>query len=144
MVQMQYLWSDQNFVFAGQPEVSQFEEFKNKGISVVINIRGVDEFDFAAQEEKVKELGLEYHHIPFLVDGEPSAQACAEIDRIVNSNKGKKILIHCKSANRVGGWYAWYLHKHTGEDPSASIVRASRLGLAAQPLKEKMMMLMLS
>src|SRR6185436_9529487 len=47
---------------AGQPSAADFQEFKNRGVKSVLNLRTKEELDFD-EAKTLKSLGLEYHHV---------------------------------------------------------------------------------
>jgi protein tyrosine phosphatase (PTP) superfamily phosphohydrolase (DUF442 family) len=94
-------------ITAGQPSAGQLEALARDGVATVVDLRGTTEprgFDERALAER---LGLDYHNIPVT-----TTLGAAEIDAVralLRDRAGKAVLVHCKSANRVGGALLPYL-----------------------------------
>ena len=92
---------------AGQPSVADFREFKQRGVKAVLNLRTKEELDF--DEAKVlKELGLEYHHVPIASPDALTDDNFDKLRKLLNEKEQRPLLLHCASANRVGAvWLAF-------------------------------------
>lgn len=123
-----HLWHWENLYLAGQPDESALTQLSERGVTKVINIRGENEEDFSFEKNKCASLALDYSHIPVMGQEGLDAKACAEISKKVNTDEN--ILIHCKSANRVGAWLITYLVSERGIDFEKACEIASESGLS--------------
>lgn len=130
----------ENFYFGGQPDESALEFFLNEGVEVVYNLRSVGEADFQAEEALLKAKGVEYNFLPFLAETGFSEECINNLNQLKQGAEEKKVLIHCASGNRIGGWYLIYLVKVKGLDFTAALAEAEKAGLSnpglAQGVKE--------
>ena len=95
---------------AGQPPLQDFTTAKDdEGLRTVVNLRTPLEMIGSSQEAALKKLDIGYYHIPF---GAPDTLTDAVFDtalRIVSDRSKHPIMVHCKSANRVGA--IWLVHR---------------------------------
>lgn len=120
-----------NFYLAGQPEPDDFERLKERGVTTVINFRSEREMRDIEEERTVENLGMTYHHLPFL-----SAESLTDdvFDRsraLLNEQEDEPTLIHCASAGRVG---AVWLAKRVLDDGvswDAALDEARTIGLGS-------------
>lgn len=97
----------QNLYFTGQPDAAALEAAKRAGVSLVINLRAPDEMNWD-EAAAVRNLGMRYENVP--LGGKAfDAQAIARIDELVTKAGDEKVLVHCSSSNRAGGWFATHL-----------------------------------
>ena len=132
---LNFLWKVDNLYLAGQPSLEALDTVKDWGIKTIINLRDNAEMDFAAEEAKSKELGMDYVQFPIMENGALSATNCERLSEMVNT-EGEHF-IHCGSANRVGGWLITYLVKYRGIDFEAAVEVAMNNGLTAPALIEQ-------
>jgi protein tyrosine phosphatase (PTP) superfamily phosphohydrolase (DUF442 family) len=106
--------------FADQPDAAGFEAAHEADVGIVINMRAPAEIDWD-EEAAVEKLGMTYYNVP--VTGSTFDRAQFErIESIVAAHPDEKILLHCGSSNRVGGWLATHLvtrHQLSEEDAIA-------------------------
>jgi protein tyrosine phosphatase (PTP) superfamily phosphohydrolase (DUF442 family) len=118
---------------AGQPSAEQFAAAQAAGVKVVIDLRDPAEprpFDEAAT---LRELGIEYINIP--VDpGAPTTDALEKILAALRAHAGTPTILHCASANRVGGALIPYFILEEGMSEADAIDAAMRVGLRSAPL----------
>ena len=122
--------------FSGQPDAEGLKAFKLAGVTTVINLRPEDEmstleFDEAAE---VRALGLEYHNYPW-----PRPDAIESIERVATEKHraGEKVLIHCSSGNRAGGWFAIHLRKGHGMNLEDAFGTAKAAGLSRESTQQQ-------
>jgi protein tyrosine phosphatase (PTP) superfamily phosphohydrolase (DUF442 family) len=134
---MDFLFENNDFISAGQPTVEQFKELHSKGYEVCINMRSSGEDDFNPEETTLGELGVKYYNIPFFdQDNSISKENLDKISDLFKSHK-TKILIHCKSANRVGAWYYYFLRSE-GVLKEDAHKNAVAMGLTKLELMDKL------
>ena len=114
---------------SGQPSLEDLSRFKEEGIRAILNLRRPSEDPIlAAEEKKARALGLRYFNIP--VDSSNLQEEDAdEFVRVVADEANRPILIHCGSANRVGGFWIIYrvLQDHWSFEEAEE--EARRIGL---------------
>ncbi len=98
---------------ASQPQTDDFKLAKEGGIQTVINLREKDELDWD-EEALVKQLGMEYHHLPFKSPAGLTDEIFAKARQVLNNKDKRPILLHCSSANRVGA--IWLVHRVLDHD----------------------------
>ena len=122
-------------ITAGQPSAEQFRNAQAAGVSLVIDIRDPMEprpFDEAAV---VSSLGMRYVNIP-VVAGALSDDLMDQLLAALRSGDGKPTMLHCASANRVGGPLIAYLMLDTGMAEQDAVQAAMRSGLRSAEIME--------
>lgn len=134
---MDFLFENDEFISAGQPTIEQFKKLHSKGYEVCINMRSPGEDDFGSEELALSDLSVQYFNIPFF-DQEDNISK-ENLDKISDlfKNHKTKILIHCKSANRVGAWYYYFLRSE-GATREEAQKNAVAMGLTKQELMDKL------
>jgi len=112
----------------GQPEREGFEYLKKTGIKTVINFR-TDNND---EEQMVKELGMNYIHIPIDIKVWSKIPSHA-IDRyftILNDPANYPIFFHCRrGADRTGAMASFYRIAVQGWEPKRAYDEARDVGM---------------
>lgn len=120
---------------AGQPDESGFTAAKEGGIQTVIDLRHDEETDF--DERKVVEtLGLTYLHLPWNGPEELTDDMFDRTREMLKSAE-KPILLHCKSANRVGAVWLPFRVLDGGVDIDEAVEEAKTVGLKKAEYEEK-------
>ena len=92
---------------ASQPKPADFEQVAKSGVKTVINIRHDSEITDFDEKEVVTGHGLNYVHLPWNGVDELTDEVFAQTRELLNTAE-RPILLHCGSANRVGGvWIPW-------------------------------------
>ncbi|MBC76892.1 MAG: hypothetical protein CME64_12835 [Halobacteriovoraceae bacterium] len=125
---LNHLWKLDNFYLAGQPSEETFEALKDENIKKVYNLRGESEMDFTWEENKLKEMGIDYEQFPIVTENGLDVNNCQKLNKQVNDND--TFFIHCGSANRVGAWLITYLVLNKGMDFEDAVELASNSGLS--------------
>jgi len=128
---------DEEFIFAGQPDVDSFATFFDMGVKTVINLRSeeeISELDFD-EEETVTKLGMRYVNIPVLKKGFEAEMIEAVMGELAESDG--KTLLHCASSSRVG--YAWSTYRGVRDGLSAdkAIAEGKLAGLHSEGLETR-------
>lgn len=93
-------------IVAGQPTAEQLKALPDRGIELVVNVRGEDEPGFLADEAAIVEgAGMSYVHW----DAGKGADALTEENakKLGEAlDKGGPVLVHCGSGNRAAALYA--------------------------------------
>ncbi len=103
---MNFLFKVDNLFLGGQPAPESLKELKNLNIKKVVNLRSTGEGDFSFEEEFFSKENIEYFHFPILGEQGLDRSAIEKLNSLITDDN---ILIHCASANRVGGWLITYL-----------------------------------
>lgn len=122
-------------VTAGQPSAAQLEAARAAGAEVVIDLRDPMEPRPFDEPATVRELGMDYISAPV----NQGALDDATMDRIlhaVRENAGKQVVMHCGSANRVGGALIPYFILDQGMDEQAAVDAAMRVGMRQAALMD--------
>jgi uncharacterized protein (TIGR01244 family) len=122
-------------MLAGQPTPEGFVNARNKGVTVVINMRPDSEMTFD-ERQLVESLGLQYVSIPFSAQTLQDAQVESFLTRIqsLQDSEGDKVLVHCSSGNRVAALWALYEIDSGKVAPEEAVARARLAGLKSPEL----------
>jgi protein tyrosine phosphatase (PTP) superfamily phosphohydrolase (DUF442 family) len=122
-------------VTCGQPSAEQLEAAHSEGLRAVLDLRDPMEtrpFDEVATLER---LGVSYRNVPV----NSGALDDATLDRVlaaVREFADTPTMVHCASANRVGGALIPYFMHDQGMDEQAAVEAAMRIGLRSAELME--------
>lgn len=96
---------DQYLSRSAQPSIKEFKWLKKQGVTDIINLRTMEVPDINFDEaEVVKELGMNYHHIPSITKYPKKENVGKFLDIIEGvKQKGGSANVHCKEgADRTG------------------------------------------
>jgi uncharacterized protein (TIGR01244 family) len=122
------LYQAGDIYLGGQPEKETLDTLAVLGVRLVINIRTDQEIETHSriafdEKEYVKEIGLDYVHIPAGGPSGYSPEIITGIENALKNNPGK-VLIHCRGAGRATlVWMAWLVRFR-----DYSINEAAKLG----------------
>jgi len=95
-----------DILLAGQPSSADLELAAEQGVRTVINMRKPEELELD-EGALVRELGMAYVHEPWNGPEELTDEVF-DTYRALLDGAERPVLLHCKSANRVGAvWLAW-------------------------------------
>ena len=98
---------------AGQPNEAQFRVFADNGYVAVIDLRTADEGRGLDEPAVVASLGMEY--VPFPIGrGDITLEKARQLGDLIDSYE-QPVLVHCRSANRVGALLALQQYDETGD-----------------------------
>ncbi len=121
--------------FADQPDAAGFEAAKAAGVVAVIDLRAPGERDWD-ERAVVEGLGLAYENVPVTGDAfDP--EAFARIEALVAERHPDKILVHCSTSNRVGGWLATHLVTQHGLAVDDAIAVGRRAGITNDVIEQR-------
>lgn len=124
--------------FSGQPTLDDIRELKKQGFASIINLRPASEFDAKAESKLAKELNLHYINVPFNSGDDLNDVLINKITKSVVSVRPQgKVLVHCKSGNRVGVWLAGHFYKDHKYSKKEALSTAKVLGLSSPGAVEK-------
>lgn len=129
-----FLWVNDEFCTAGQPSLEDLARLKAEGVKAILNLRRPGEEPILArEEERARALELKYFNIPVKTSA-PQEHQADEFLRIVRDESNCPILIHCASANRVGGFWIIYRVLQDGWSFEKAEKEARRIGLRSPVL----------
>jgi len=121
---------------AGQPSSGGLAQMKEAGIAQVINLRGPDE-DLGCDEPGIVEaLGMEYLSLPIDSPEALTDDLFGQLRASLREADGP-VLVHCKSANRVGAVWLTYRVLDQGVDLEQALEEAHQVGLRSATLEAK-------
>jgi protein tyrosine phosphatase (PTP) superfamily phosphohydrolase (DUF442 family) len=124
-----------NLATSGQPGLAQLEALKQAGTEVIFDIRDPMEPRPLDEPETVRRLGMEYVNVPVrqgALDDAVMDQALAVLRR----HADRPMLLHCASANRVGGVLIPYFILDRGMSEDDAVEAAMKAGLRGADLLE--------
>ncbi len=109
---------------AGQPREGQLLSIADEGYKVMINL-GLADGNYALKDEaaSIKELGMEYHHIPVVFDN-PQIDELTAFITLMNKHADQKTFVHCAANYRAScftGLYLFSINKMDGEEMQSFI-----------------------
>lgn len=127
--------------FAGQLAENDIENLTNMGVTTVVNIRRQGEVDGLGFDEAklLTEAGISYIHVPMGGEFPADAELAKILDAITVGTKGDGgVMVHCASANRVGGvWAAFRCERH-GMALNEALAEAKTIGLRSAGLEAEL------
>jgi len=125
-----------NGIFAGsQPAPQDLRHAKENGIQTVLNLRPATEdpgFDEAAL---TKELGLEYHNVPFASPAQLTDDVFDQARALLRDESKRPMFFHCHSGNRVGAIWLAFRVLDGGLPWQAALEEAKDVGLKTPALE---------
>lgn len=116
----------EGIVTAGTPTPEALEEARELGFKALISLQPFDEPGAREAYEAAKRLGYAVRHIPIAGGDDLTFERAERLDAALDEMP-RPILVHCSSANRVGGLLA--MRAYHVED--ADVESAIELGRAA-------------
>jgi len=120
-------------VTGGQPTEAQLEAFRAAGGASVLDIRAPTEPRPLDEVAVTQRLGLDYLVVP-VAAGTLNDQTLGRILDALRKLKGRPLLFHCASGNRVGAALIPYFVLDEGLDEEDAIAQAVRIGLRSPDL----------
>lgn len=119
---------------AGQPTPEALKQLKELGLKTVINLRTSGEPGVKEEEELARALGLDYVSVP-ITPASFSAEDARAVGRLLEDEAAGPILLHCVSANRVGGVVA-VIRAQGGMPYDEALAEGKAVGLASPAMVE--------
>jgi uncharacterized protein (TIGR01244 family) len=113
---------------AGQPTAAQMGALARAGVRTVLDLRAAPEPRGYDEAGAVRAVGMEYVLIPVT----PETLDDATFDRflaVMRDRERRPVLVHCATANRVGGLLIPFFRIDEGMTEEASVALAQRVGL---------------
>ena len=124
-----------NLIFSGQFSPDDLQSMKSLGIQRVITLRNEGEADFD-EPEAVTDADLEFHRVPFASEEALTDEVFNEVRDLLRDDT-QKTLLHCGSANRVGGVWLTYRVLDQGVDVATAVAEAKKIGLRTPYIERK-------
>ncbi|MCV6621791.1 MAG: sulfur transferase domain-containing protein [Cellvibrionaceae bacterium] len=110
----------------GLPSIEELNSFADKGVKTVIDFRRPQE-GLEQEQAELAKLGVNYVNIPLGRELAP-AEAQEKFAQAFAAAKGEKVLLHCRSGNRVG--MVWSLYQiNQGVDVELAIEQGRAMGM---------------
>jgi protein tyrosine phosphatase (PTP) superfamily phosphohydrolase (DUF442 family) len=118
---------------SGQPGVASFRALAAAGVATIIDIRDPLEPRPFDEPALVRELGMTYLN-PTVRQGALDDSMMEAALRALRDHAGQPVLLHCASANRVGGVLIPYLMIDQGMSEEDAVAAALKIGLRGADL----------
>ena len=129
----------QNLYFSGQPGMDEFDILKKQGFVAVVNLRTREEFDEIREKIILDELNIRYINVPIDLNDPLTDDQVQTISQFVLSeDSNAKILVHCKSGNRVGVWVGAHFFKYKYFSKDEALKIAVQMGLSTSQALERL------
>lgn len=122
-----------DLVTGGQPSEAQLDAFRGAGGAAVLDVRAASEPRPLDERAVAQRLGLEYVVVP-VAAGTLTDDTMEQILGTLRRLKGRALLFHCASGNRVGAALIPYLVLDQGMEEEDAVAQAVRAGLRSPEL----------
>lgn len=126
----------ENVITAGQPTAEQLTRLAGIGCAAVIDLRAAGEPRGYDEPRAVESAGMDYVPIPVISESVGDAEFDA-LREYLRAHADHPVLVHCASANRVGGLLIPYFMLDQGRPRDEAVSLAQRVGLRSADLLEK-------
>lgn len=125
-------------LLCAQPSAEDFAAAKERGIDVVVSLRGSGEIDWD-EEAAVHGQGLKFYRFDFLTPESLTDDVLNKSRRVLRNSEKEPVLLHCGSANRVGA--VWLAHRVLDHDVpiDKALEEAETVGLRTPAYRERVM-----
>jgi uncharacterized protein (TIGR01244 family) len=134
------LWRDGRVYIGGQPDESALGFLEEEGVTAVINLRTPEEVDDRErvpfdEASLVRELGMEYVHIPLGGEDHPyTPEAVAVFADVLNRHEGP-VFLHCTVGWRASYLWSAYLVRRFGLDLNDALARGKAMAISDLPIE---------
>ena len=119
----------QGVLTGGQPTEADLGKAAAAGYRTIVNLRGVEESISFDEKAVVNALGMEYIAIPIADSQGLTVDKARRLAEILARPKGRPLMIHCASGNRVGALMALKAFHLDGKDLEAALNIGRQAGL---------------
>lgn len=124
-----------HLLLAGQPGEADLALARAHGTHTVVTLRLPDEAVGFDERAAAGRLDLEYHDVPWNGTAEQADAVFTEVRRLLNTTM-EPLLLHCRSANRVGAvWIPWRV-LDGGVPLETAVAEARTIGLVSPDLEQ--------
>lgn len=124
-----------NLIFSGQFSPDDIESMKLLGIRRVISLRNEGEINFD-EPDSVADADLEFVRVPFASEESLTDDVFHKVRDLLRDDY-QKTLLHCGSANRVGGVWLTYRVLDQNVDVATALAEAKKIGLKTPFIEKK-------
>jgi protein tyrosine/serine phosphatase len=104
-----------------QPHTEGFDQLKNLGITVIVDLRGEDASKIAWERKQAESRGIRFINIPVSGWSPPSNDQVAQFLSLFN-DRHEKVFVHCRFGDdRTGVFVAAYRMAHDDWSPNQTI-----------------------
>lgn len=100
------LYQSGDVYISGAADEAGLEELGRRGVKVVVDVRLPEQVS-AGYPERVRALGMRYHHVPMKSDQLTPEQA-EQLAAIMRESGEQSMWLHCSSGNRAAAAYGVY------------------------------------
>ncbi|HET9066483.1 MAG TPA: hypothetical protein VFN22_11750 [Gemmatimonadales bacterium] len=122
-------------ITCGQPSADQLTRARDAGVTLVVDLRDPMEARPFDEPETLEALGVTYLNVP-VNSGALDDASLEQILEAIRAQGGRPTMVHCASANRVGGALIPFFMIDQGMDEPAAIDAAMKVGLRSAELME--------
>ena len=116
--------------FSGAPTNDQIKIAKEKGVTVLIDVRNKSELT-GNEATYAQSLGMKYYNIPLLdpKTKKISKENFKKIEKLHAETHGEQQLVYCKSGNRASAWFAAHVALKHKKSPDEAVEVGQRFYL---------------
>lgn len=129
-----------NVFTSGQPSKEGMSQMASRGVKTVVNLRPHGEPGARDETEELSVLQVKYYNLPITPDS-LTLETVAEFARILRDSGNQTVLIHCTSANRVGG--LWLAHRILYENADTAMALKEARAIGMKPSMEDIVLRLL-
>jgi uncharacterized protein (TIGR01244 family) len=115
---------------SGQPCAADWLRLAADGLEVVVNLRPDAEQPGIDERADVERAGLEYHSLPIGSARDLGTENVTAFRNLLVALRGRPVLVHCGSGNRVGAMFALARGREPGVSVDAALDYGRRAGLS--------------
>jgi uncharacterized protein (TIGR01244 family) len=119
---------------AGQPSAEVLPKLGALGFKTVLNLRMPNEGGPPDEQAIVESQGLRYVSVPVTASSLSPADVLA-VEKVLDDPASGPVLLHCASANRVGGLWA-LVQARKGKSLDDALAAGREAGLRAGPMED--------
>ncbi|MEE2729804.1 MAG: sulfur transferase domain-containing protein [Pseudomonadota bacterium] len=113
----------------GMPSEQDLQDAARKGIKTVINLCPQEETP-ASESDQVAALGMHYVNIPIRGAQDLTRDAARQLAALMEDCNHHPLLVHCRSANRVGALVALKEYWCSGKSAEEALAMGRKAGLS--------------
>ena len=129
MIQIPNAKMFEGMLVGGAPKATDLGQAAKDGYKTIIDLRPPNETGVAEEQKQLAALGVKYVSIPTAGEaGLMKENAAALDDALKNAGPGK-VMVHCKSGNRVGALFALRAKWNQGKSAEEALAIGKATGL---------------
>ena len=112
----------------GMPSEQDLQDAAKKGIKTIINLCPLEETP-PNESDLVAQLGMSYVNIPIRGAQDLTKEAAQQLASLMDDCANHPLLVHCRSANRVGALIALKEYWYSGKSAEEALTLGRKAGL---------------